>query len=84
LSKSKLNLQNQHLHGRKICNYFHLQSLKHLLDHVFTDPKVKDEALDFVFSLIKDERFMESLIGFLVSALKSELFMKVFLDISRN
>lgn len=44
---------------------------------MFTDPKVKEEGLEFLFGILKDEKFMNNLLELLVSALKSEAFMSV-------
>lgn len=45
--------------------------IKHLLEHIFLDPRVKEEAMGFLFDILKDEKFSNNLLTLLVSALKS-------------
>lgn len=51
---------------------FLLNRIKHLLEHIFSDPRVKQEGLDFLFALLKDEKFLNNILQLLVSALQSK------------
>ena len=76
-STSSPSQPNQPSNGSRMCTCSLNHSLKHLLEHIFTDETVKDEAMDFLHNILKDENFVGEILQLLVSALKSEVFMGV-------
>lgn len=52
-----------------------LGSAKNLVGSVFQDETIKQEGVEFVNSIIQEERFVRNILTLLLSALKSSDFM---------
>jgi hypothetical protein len=45
--------------------------LKHIAEHVVSDPRVKQESLEFLLSIVQEENFSAKMLDLLLSGLRS-------------